>query len=327
VSLSVTRGELKVPKKRNFVDTLRPGLLIMVFALVPLLLGQQQAKQEGPPTTPPPSPAVLGAKDLSTDILNIAVWPEYDDPRVLAIFRGVFDPSTFKPTQVGFDLPPMAEVIGAGYISEKGELLLHPYQIVPGERGDQLILSLPQNRFFLEYYYQAFGPDPNRAFTYEIPVVYPVKKMEVRVQRPLTSTDFAVEPPASQVFTDRQGFQYHTYRFTDLKPGSNLAFTIRYTKTSPSPSVLRQPAPPVPQAGPPPSPTKEGAFARVQTRYMPYLLGGLVVGGVGLIVLWAMGRVPGIARREPCDNCERMILTSNKFCPHCGGDQVSESSE
>ncbi len=136
-----------------------------------------------------------------------------------------------------------------------------------------------------------------------------------------------MEPPSSRVFVDGRGFQYHSYQFSDLNPGTTLAFNVRYTKTTPSPSVMRQPTPPVPQAGPPPAPPTEGAFARVQTRTMPYLLGGLVVVGVGLIVLWAMGRVPGLARRAPCNECERMIPTSHNFCPFCGAIQEAEPSQ
>lgn len=301
-------------------------LLASVFSLATLAMAQQEAaKEKTPPPSAPPTSSML--KELSAEMLNVAVWPEYDDPRVLAILRGAFDPSTFQPTQVGFKLPPLAEIIGAGYVSDKGDLLISPYQVVPSEQGDQLILNVPVHRFFLEYYYQAFGPGPNRDFVYDVPVNFPVKQMEVRIQRPLTATNFSVEPPATQVFTDGQGFQYHAYQFIDLKPGTTLSFRIKYTKTNPSPSVLRQPAPPVPQAGPPPSPLVEGAFARVQTRYMPYLLGGLVVVGIGLIILWAMGRMPGMARRAPCDHCDRMVPISSRYCPNCGADQSSESPE
>lgn len=308
--------------RQKAVGNSKATLLVLILALVPFLVGQKSAQQQ-----PSPDSVFARQKELTAEKLNIAVWPEYDDPRVLAMFRGQFDPTTFEPTQIGFELPPMAEVIGAGYISQKGELLLQPYQVVPGQRGDLLVLSLSQHRFFLEYYYPAFGPEPERSFTYEIPIGYPVKFLEIRVQRPRTARNFVVEPPSSQIFTDGQGFEYHTYLFTDLEPGTTLAFDISYTKRDPSPSVLRQPEPPVPQTGPPPAPTREGAFARVQTRYMPYLLGGLVVVGVGLIVLWAMGRVPGLARRTPCDSCEKMILTSHEYCPYCGRSQASETSE
>lgn len=315
-----------VIKKRKAIGVVTIVALASVFSLATVALGQQEAaKEKTPPSSAPPASPMVN--ELSAKRLSIAVWPEYDDPRVLAIIRGAFDPSTFQPTQVGFNLPPLAEIIGAGYISDKGDLLIHPYQVIPSERGDRLIMNVPVHRFFLEYYYQAFGPGPNREFVYEVPINFPIEQMELRVQRPLTATDFSVEPPAAQVFTDGQGFQYHAYQFIDLEPGTTLTFRIKYTKTNPSPSVLRQPAPPVPQAGPPPSPPVEGAFARVQTRYMPYLLGGLVVVGVGLIILWAMGRVPGLARRAPCDSCERMVPLSHRFCPYCGADQSSESPE
>lgn len=313
-------------REKRAAELFRLSGLLLVFLLAPLLLGQKSGEQ-GQPTAPSAeAPPALTEKDLVSDMMQVSVWPEYDDPRVLAIFRGSFDPSTFKPTQVGFYLPPMAEVIGAGHVSDTGELLLNPYQVVPEEQGDRLILTLPQRRFFLEYYYQAFGPEANRSFTYELPITFAVKNLEVRIQRPLNSTNFSIQPPSSRIFTDGQGFQYYGYQFSDLKPGTRLSLAVSYTKTDPSPSVSRQPMPPVPQEGPPPVPTRGGAFAKVRTPYMPYLLGGLVVVGVGLIVLWAMGRVPGLARRELCEGCERMVPTSHQFCPYCGKSRAQEEA-
>ncbi|MFQ5875814.1 MAG: hypothetical protein ACE5JL_18715, partial [Dehalococcoidia bacterium] len=294
------------------------GQLTPLLLIVPFLLGQASKQAQAPPPSATPAQGLPVAENLRVKDMHVAVWPEYDDPRVLTIIRGAFEPSTFQPTQVGFPLPLRAEIIGVGYISDKDELLLHPYEVVPGEGGDHIILALPLNRFFLEHYYQAFGASPQRAFTYEIPITYPVAKLDVRIQRPLAATNFGVEPPSTEIGADSQGFQYHTYQFTDVKPGTTLAFAIRYTKTDPSPSVRRQPTPPGPQAGLPPSPVSGEVLARAQSRFMPYLLGGLAVLGVGLIVLWAVGRVPGLARRTPCDGCERMIPTSHKFCPFCG---------
>lgn len=312
-------NEMKRRKVTNVGTT--AGQLIPLLLIVPFLLGQASKRAQALPPSATPTQSLPVAKNLRVENMQITVWPEYDDPRVLTIIRGAFEPSTFQPTQVSFPLPPRAEVIGVGFISDKDELLLHPYEVVSGEDGDRIIFPLPSNRFFLEHYHQAFGSSPQRAFKYEILISYPVARLEVGIQKPLAATNFGVEPPSKKIVADPQGFQNHTYQFTDLKPGTILAFDVRYTKTDPSPSVRRQPTPPGPQAGPPPSPASGGVFTRVQSRYTPYLMGGFLALGVGLIVLWAVGRGRGLARRTPCDGCERIIPTSHKFCPFCGSER------
>jgi hypothetical protein len=312
-------SEMKERKDTSIVTT--AVRLVPLLFMVPFLLGQAGKQGQAPPPSATPTQGPPVARNLRVENMVISVWPEYDDPRVLTIIRGAFEPSTFQSTQVDIPLPLRAEIIGAGYVSEKGELLLSPYVVVPGEGGDRIILTLPANLFFLEHYYEAFGSSPERAFKYEIPINYPVAKLEVRIQKPLTAINFGVEPPSNQIVADIQGFQNYIYQFTDVKPGTTLAFAIRYTKTDPSPSVRRQPKPPGPRPEPPPPPVSGEVFARLQTRYMPYLMGSLAVLGVGLIVLWAVGRVPGLARRMPCDSCERMIPARHKFCPSCGSEQ------
>ena len=72
------------------------------------------------------TPAAEPPADLRITRLQLSIWPEYDDPRVLLIIRGELADGAAFPTHVTLPIPKNAELIGAGMISELGELLLHP---------------------------------------------------------------------------------------------------------------------------------------------------------------------------------------------------------
>ena len=70
--------------------------------------------------------------DLVMARLRLSIWLEYDDPRVLIMFRGEMTPRQAFPASITLPIPKGAEIIGAGMVSEQNELLLHPHQILPG---------------------------------------------------------------------------------------------------------------------------------------------------------------------------------------------------
>src|SRR5262249_57950487 len=83
------------------------------------------------------------AAELVMARLRLSIWPEYDDPRVLIMLRGEMARRQAFPASISLPLPKGAEIVGAGMISEQNELILHPYEVIPGDAQDSLQLSLP----------------------------------------------------------------------------------------------------------------------------------------------------------------------------------------
>lgn len=190
----------------------------------------------------PPSEAQGPVTDLTVARLRLSIWPEYDDPRVLIIWRGEMTPHQAFPTSITLPLPKGAEIIGAGMISEQNELLLHPYQVLPGDAQDSLQLNLPVPRFFLEFYYNPVtASGAEKRFTYTAPTIYPIELLEVDIQQPLHASNFTLDPPSMERLTDNQGFTYHQFAYRDLRKGQTPTFTVSYTKTATTPSVPKQP--------------------------------------------------------------------------------------
>lgn len=185
--------------------------------------------------------------------LRLSIWPEYDDPRVLVILRGEMTPPQAFPTQIQLPLPKGAEVIGAGMVSERNELLLHPYEVQTGEAQDRLQLSLPVSRFFVEFYYNPLTErGGEKRFLYTAAIPYALERLEVEIQQPLQASNFRLEPPAMGQRTDDRGFTYHDLQLQNLSPGQPFTFTITYTKTASAPSVPKPQASTQPEGVSPP---------------------------------------------------------------------------
>jgi mono/diheme cytochrome c family protein len=280
-----------------------------------------------------------GAKDASTELhiarLHLSIWPEYDDPRVLVMFRGEMAPPGAFPTRLVLPIPKGAEIIGAGMISERNELLLHPHQVLQGETHDRLELTLPVPHFFVEFYYNLSDTGTTKRFTYTTPSTYPIAWLEVDIQQPLLATQFTTDPPPMRQEQNEQGFTSHLFVYRDVGVGDAKSFTVSYVRTAAAPSVTRrQPASEVaaqpPTAGSPRLVTVLG------------ILAGAAVAFGGSVWLWTgyqRRRKAPPSRQEPssapsleraagaqqaigganfCANCGAKLQPGYRFCPGCG---------
>lgn len=290
------------------------------------------AAQTSTPSPAPGSPDTPTSQDgeLKVDRLRLSIWPEYDDPRVLIMFRGEISPRNALPTQVTLPIPRDAEIIGAGMVSEQNELLLHPYNITPAETHDRLELTLPVPHFFLELYYDPFGAEAERQFTYTFSLPYAVERLEVDIQKPRHASDFTLTPASMRQTTDDQGLTYHLFSYRDLRPHEVVRFTVTYTKIAPGLSAPPQP----------PQSARNGAALTPgeKTLLAVGLLAGATVLLGGGVMLWkrqrrrshaAVALAPQSTSLSPavgttgtmpnfCALCGRKLQPSYHFCPGCG---------
>ncbi len=279
------------------------------------------------------TPATEPPADLRIARLQLSIWPEYDDPRVLLIVRGELVPGTAFPTRVTLPIPKGAELIGAGMVSELGELLLHPHRVIPGDASDSLEITLPALRFFAELYYDPFAtPGDAKRFSYTFEAPYPINQFSIAVQKPYTATEFVTEPPAMTQESEGRDTTYHLFTYRDVAAGQATTLTVSYVKTNPEPSV------PKADNAPAASPATRGP----QDRMLIYfgILAGVIAAYVLATLLWTAYRrrhaiaatpeepplplpVPSAPPVAPaaanfCSNCGRTLDADYAFCPGCG---------
>lgn len=268
--------------------------------------------------------------------MTVSILPEYDDPSVLVMAQGEFS-ETFSPQEVEFALPPGAEVTQACALTKPDyEHLCQPYVLSEGDNSLMLRYTLPLPTFFFEYYYNPVAdPAAPRNVEYRLQPTYPVDSLVLEVQEPLRSSDFSLQPPSDEVFSDNQGFRYYYYDYEALTPDEPVSLNITYLKSDGQPSVQ-----PRAQAGASGVATEDdGGLNRV-------FLVVVSLGIVGLLAFLAFGRRAGLrtaaaglvpsssssprATRTPanpdgappgrsfCAGCGQPLQKSFRFCPSCG---------
>ena len=290
-----------------------------------------QAQPAAPSQEDIETPAAEPPAALRIARLQLSIWPEYDDPRVLLIMRGELAAGAAFPTQVTLPVPKDAELIGAGMISELGELLLHPHRVIPGDASDTLEITLPSPRFFAELYYDPFqttGDD--KRFSYAFTAPYPVTQFDVDIQKPYTASEFVTEPPAMARETEGRDTTYHRFTYRDVAAGQRTAFTVSYVKTDPQPSVSKA------DNAPDASPAARGP----QDRMLIYfgILAGVTAAYVLVTLLLAVYRRQRADAESPgtqplplsvpplvtpavanfCSQCGHALNADYAFCPGCG---------
>ena len=270
--------------------------------------------------------------DLQITQMQLSVWPEYDDPRVLLIMRGELALGIPFPVQINLPIPQNAEVIGAGMISEIGELLLHPHRVVSGATSETLEITLPSRRFFAELYYDPFeASGDTKRFSYTFKAPYPISQLDVDVQQPYTASDFVVEPPAMALESEGRDTTYHRFVYRDVAAGQETAFAVSYVKADTQPSV--------PKA----DNAQAGGAEHSGPQDHKLIYSGILAGVVAAYVLGTLLWVAYRRRRAPatapepaplpvtpqpptaalagvtlCSQCGRALNTDYAFCPGCG---------
>jgi hypothetical protein len=208
-----------MPKKmmpKSCLILVRP-LLLSLF-LISLLTGAAMAQ----------SPAPL-------ELLNIALWPEYDRPEVLVIYRGQVTEDVPLPAQVSFTLPAnVAELNAVAYLDEaQGRLLNLPeHELIDGADGKVLSITTPSRQFQFEYYSdEILSRDGDaREVSFSFTPTAEVTVLFFELQQPTGAGEFASEPLASDMQDRQDGLTYAFYDLGPASPGVSRSLQASYTR-------------------------------------------------------------------------------------------------
>lgn len=219
-----------VPPRRSRATRATP-IALFLAALLPL-------HARGAPQAPDPAPAASPSAGPAVAWMTVEIWPEYDDPRVLVIYRGTLASSETTPTDFSFVVPRGAQIHMAGGIGPDGAHIHGDFDTEQREEGlVEVSYRLDVPDFYMEFYYDPLTGGEDRSFTY--PVVSPshVATLAVSVQEPLRAQGFEVSPRAEEVVRDDRGFAYHVLRRSEVAAGTSSPVAITYRKNDREPSV------------------------------------------------------------------------------------------
>jgi hypothetical protein len=267
--------------------------------------------------------------------LEIDLWPEYDQPSMLVIYKITLAPTTALPAIFELRIPAEAgEPNAVAVIPPDGMPVNLEYEL--SSDGEWTTISLVANLFELQVEYY----DPRlmingkqRDFTYLWPGGHNVQRSLVQVLKPFDARDLTIMPgPTSQQGSGDQVFLVKDVG--SLQASQSFEIEISYQKDSDELGISRLPVQPSEPL------TSETDWQGRMLGALPWILG---VGGVlliagGAIWYWQSGRQPQPSKNKRrrsrkiagaseeavanegvyCHQCGKRAAAGDRFCRSCG---------
>jgi len=283
-------------------------------------------------------PAAAQAQSTqSLSELEIDLWPEYDSPGVLVIYRMTLSAETALPVDMSVRIPTTAgEPFAVAARQTEGTLFNLVFTRAVSGEWASIDFTATSSEIQIEYYddtLQRTGDQRNFAFT--MSGDYNIGNLLIQVQQPLDASDMRISPSFGAGTTGGDGLVYYNREVGRVNAGQQVEVSFEYTKsteTFSAQSLTVQPSGEIPEDG-------GGNFPVNNVVWLLFgLLGvGLIVGGV----LWyrQSGRQParaanprrrsrGAARKDQpvmseddgiyCHQCGKRAQPGDRFCRSCG---------
>jgi hypothetical protein len=273
-------------------------------------------------------PLPASAQDgIQLKMLNVQLWPEFDQPAMLVIYDFTLTESTPLPVSLDLRIPADANLIAVAYASS-GNLLNVPYQEPVEEEGWQVVTFQADTTavYHIEYYAPLTRADSQREYLYLWPGDYAVDEFKVSVKIPIDTEEYTTDPQMRATTPANNGETVLEWGTSGLESGEQLPIRLTYKKTSDRLGVSGQPL----ETGIVDDST-EGRISL--SNYLPYILGGL---GILLILgggwyFWQSSRGKGSPRQRHrasdeeyeggevyCHQCGKRAQPGDRFCRTCG---------
>jgi hypothetical protein len=297
--------------------------IFTLLLLLGLLLSFQPARAQGGP---------------SLSLVDVWIWPEYDQPAVLVIEHLTVSQSTFLPATMTFRIPAAAEKPHALAVGQTPDSVADtPYTLEADGKWMKVTVEVVAPYIQLEYYDPSISKNgKDRGFTYEWPGNYAVENFHVELQQPFDAGEMTMEPMLANVTPVAGGLTYYTDDFGALAAGETFTLNVGYVKESDALTVSFLDVQPS-------APVDENTAGRVSLdTYLPWLVGAfgvlMITGGVYYYLRGSARQRPSARRRhvsheEPgegqtyCPQCGTRARGGDRFCRICGTRLRTETDE
>ena len=275
---------------------------------------------------------------LKLSVVEVDLWPEYDRPTMLVIYRITLASNVVLPAPIKLRIPASVGSLNAVANQQPdGSLMNVPYELEGSGDWVELVFQTTTPEIQVEYYDPSLIKDgANRQFEYHWPGDYAVDNFVIQVQQPTGATDMQISPSIGSPASAGDGFVYYNSEIGALALGQDFSIHIQYQKQTDDLSASDMPISP---SGPLDDNTLRGInFADA----LPWLLGfvGLVLLVGGGLWYWQSGKEPVQSehsrrrnRKKPvsqeglnavdgdfiyCHQCGKRAGPGDRFCRACG---------
>jgi hypothetical protein len=266
------------------------------------------------------------------------LWPEFDRPAMLVIFRITLSPQTTLPAEIRLRIPSRAGAPNAvASATPDGSLINVPYEQQDAGEWSRLVFQATTPDLQIEYYDPGLEKDGGaRHYKFTWPGDYSVDAFVIEVQEPVGASDMLITPGMATAKPGADGLAYYTLDVGSLLVNQPFEISIDYQKPD---DQLSSSGLPVEPSGP----LDNTATGRQSmTEALPWalgLLGVLLIAGGGLWY-WQSGREQPQPTRQArgrrkealeedtdetsqsdyvyCHQCGKRAAPGDRFCRACG---------
>lgn len=172
--------------------------------------------------------------------LEIDVWPEFDRPAALVIYRAELAADVALPAAVSLRIPTSSggPAAVASAPSVDATLLTIPYERSDVQVDFITLTFEAANRFFhLEFYDPLKADGSSRSYKYVWTGDFAVGELSVQVQQPASAIELSVQPEMGPAIPGPNGLVYREANLGAFEEGKSLTVDVSYRKSDPRTSA------------------------------------------------------------------------------------------
>lgn len=252
--------------------------------------------------------------------LEIALWPEFDQPGVLVILRGVLSSSVELPAHVEIPVPAMyGEPSAVAIKGLQDQLFAVDYQRRVQGQWATIVMEAESAGIWIEFYADLTFEGDKRSFTFLWPGGVDIGEFQYEIQQPSGAADIQVTPRGvAGVQTD--GLVYKRATYGPLSAASQAFISFAYEKQDSGLTINAQPKID--------RPDEVRGETPDLSEMLPYILGGvglvLIAAGVIMYVRFKQLDSPASQprkrkrRRKTTNKYKEEVDASPIYCHLCG---------
>jgi hypothetical protein len=252
--------------------------------------------------------------------LEVALWPEYDQPDVLVILRGVLSSSVELPAHVEIPVPAAyGEPSAVAIKGPQDQLLAAEYQRRVQGDWATIVMEAESAGIWIEFYADLTYEGDKRSFTFFWPGGVDIGEFQYEIQQPRGVANIQVTP-SGVAGVQNDGLIYYSSTYGSRSAAAQALISLAYEKQGSELTINAQPSID--------RPDEVRGETPDLSKMLPYILGvvGLVLITAGAIIYLRFKQVDSAAsqarkrmrRRRPTVKNREEVDASPVYCHLCG---------
>lgn len=272
---------------------------------------------------------VVAQNQVQLSSVSVDIWPEYDQPSVLTIYRITLAPGTVLPASLALRIPSDGQINAVAVVDPTNGLINSPYDSTTQGKWTTVNITTNTLQVQIEYYKPLSKTGSTRHIVFEWPGDYAVDRLDVNFLRPFGADNVSLSLEPVSTSPGQDGLTNYLIQTTKLAQNQLFSLTIDYTRQTNDLSISSQPV----QAASTPGADTPGRIS--MTGIIPWVLAGigvlLIAVGVAWFVSWqrkghdsskgkknVTHRDQNVEEVTYCPQCGKRAQPEDVFCRTCG---------